>query len=220
MEMEPSSSPSSTALIHSSTRPSLEIPSTSSEIQLAISNSPNSNFLLSNFLPKHSPANHSNSNHSSINSNLALPSNNSSISRISGTIRLSSRTFKLQDSQRVLSLLSSNSPPSPGNNPSQASLSSSKYSLLNNPNQTDSTPAFPHQVCDRLPIMSPQSPLSLLLIDFDPVRPQTTHFGSNPLKPPNLVKTVPTVPFSHPDCRWNRQHSQTHTQSEFLQHSH
>ena len=89
----PSSSPSSTALIHSSIPPSLEIPSTSSEILLASSNH-SSNFQHSNFLLKHSPGNHSNSNHSSINSNLDLLPSNSSIFKISGTTRRFSRTFR------------------------------------------------------------------------------------------------------------------------------
>ena len=89
----PSSSPSSTALIHSSIPPSLEIPSTSSEILLASSNH-SSNFQHSNFLLKHRPGNHSNSNHSSINSNLDLLPSNSSIFKISGTTRRFSRTFR------------------------------------------------------------------------------------------------------------------------------
>ena len=101
---------------------------------------------------------------------------------------------------------------------SQASLSSSKYSLLNKPNQIVSTLGFRPQVSGHLPIMCPLFPLSLLLIDFDQARLQTALSGSNPLKglSNHLVKTIPTVPFSRQDCRWSTPHSPTLTQSEFL----
>ena len=118
---------------------------------------------------------------------------------------------------RVLSPLSSNFPWFPGSS-LRANLSSSKYSLLNKPNQIASTQGFHPQVSGHLPIMCPLFPLSLLLIDFDPVRLQTALSGSNPLKGPSnhLVKTIPTVPFSHQDCKWSKHHSPTLTQSEFL----
>jgi len=150
-----SSNPSSTALIHSSTPPSLEIPSTSSEILLASSN-PSSNFLHSNFLRKHSPGNHSNSNHSSINSNSDLLPSNSSIFKISGITPHSSKTFRLQDSQRAPSPLSSSFQLFPGNKDSRVNLSSSKFNLLNKHNLTASTLGFPPQVSGHSLIMCPQ----------------------------------------------------------------